>query len=531
MLSATIDSMQEFLIDSNIQLNSYQLEKLWQFHQHLYESNKQLNLTRILNFEAMMRKHYVDCLLVADILKKNKISFPHSLIDLGSGGGFPGIPLAIYCPNTEFLLVEATRKRVVFLEESIQLLGLKNVSDYHKNLNYKDFLNYDGAITRAVESVPASLHRLQNCVKKDGIYIFMKGPNCSEEIEVVKTDPELKLRFKQVLNYKYSLPQGTDRRCLLVYKNINKATYEKHDPPVVQFLKEKSAGFIHSKENKYYKELRSLKDSQGIKKNRKTLISGTTFIKEFVTMYPSRAKRIILNEKIYKENNESHLFQFLSQNKKIEYTIFKQELFETIDFNGSKKLLLEVDVPDYPNVEEINNDIFVTPSSSSHSTGPAAAMPIYLFLSLGQPDNLGAALRVCKAFPVKKIILLKECAHPFHYKSNRASCGANFSLPITVAPRMSIHDVYLSLEKIEDLEIASLDMNGQNIEEFDWSSLTGNGANKKLALILGEEGQGLPQPITGKSIRIPMSEELDSLNSSMALGIALYVLQRFYRNK
>jgi TrmH family RNA methyltransferase len=128
-----------------------------------------------------------------------------------------------------------------------------------------------------------------------------------------------------------------------------------------------------------------------------------------------------------------------------------------------------------------------------------------LVLSLQDPSNLGAVLRSAHAFGVTKVILLKECAFPFHPKAIRSSSGSSLRVVLEEGP---------TLKEFSDSETIALDMQGEPLTQFSWSS--------NARLLIGEEGQGLPPQFTGKRISIPMTAELDSLNAAIAASIALF---------
>jgi TrmH family RNA methyltransferase len=118
---------------------------------------------------------------------------------------------------------------------------------------------------------------------------------------------------------------------------------------------------------------------------------------------------------------------------------------------------------------------------------------------------LGACLRSAESFGVSNIILLKESAFPFHPKAIRASSGSCFRLPLFEGP---------SLKEFTAEGLLALDMNGESLDQFDWQP---NGR-----LLVGEEGQGLPERISATRISIPMRSSLDSMNATVAASIALF---------
>ena len=109
-----IDTLNALLQRAGIALNQRQLESLWRFHNLLRRRNAELNLTRIFSFESIVVKHYVDCLCVGD-----RVSLPSPLLDVGTGPGFPGVPLKIRYPDLHVILAEPRPERVAFLGSPI----------------------------------------------------------------------------------------------------------------------------------------------------------------------------------------------------------------------------------------------------------------------------------------------------------------------------------------------------------------------------------------------------------------------------
>ncbi len=195
-------------------LSKVQLTQLATYHSFLLDRNRQLNLTRILNLEDMVLKHYVDCFLVARHLP----DLPEPLLDIGSGAGFPGIPLKILYPDLHIILGDGVRKRVNFLREAREEVGLEKLDIIGRNIDRDFEYPVNGIITRAVETIRDTLKRSANCLLPGGLAIFMKGPNVDEEIvEAQKKFPEL---FKLEEDIAYALPNSPYRRRLVVFRKL-----------------------------------------------------------------------------------------------------------------------------------------------------------------------------------------------------------------------------------------------------------------------------------------------------------------------
>ena len=127
----------------------------------------------------MVQKHYIDCVLVARLLDWQ---IPSPILDIGTGAGLPGIPLKIVCPDTEFILSEGRHKRVRFLLEVVEALGLKGIEILGKQIHASFNRPVRAVITRALEAIPKTLSRVEGCLMPEGKVIFMKGPHCEEEV-------------------------------------------------------------------------------------------------------------------------------------------------------------------------------------------------------------------------------------------------------------------------------------------------------------------------------------------------------------
>jgi 16S rRNA (guanine527-N7)-methyltransferase len=178
------------LKQSGISLNQNQLENLWKFHKLLRENNKDHDLTRLIKFETIVTKHYVDCISVPKLMK-----LKGPMLDIGTGAGFPGIPIKIFLPELKITLSEHRPRRVDFLNLVIKELGLKDIDVHpHKVVSGTKLEKFNSIITRALETIPETLARVKGLVNSGGEVIFMKGPNCSEEIrEAVSTASLYKL--------------------------------------------------------------------------------------------------------------------------------------------------------------------------------------------------------------------------------------------------------------------------------------------------------------------------------------------------
>ena len=189
----------------NIELDESKAKALKEYKELLVEWNEKMNLTAITEDYEVIVKHFVDCLECTHLITNEK-----KIIDVGTGAGFPGMPLAIYYPQIEFTLLDGLNKRLIFLEEVVNKLGLKNVKIVHARAeeaarNEEYFESFDAVVSRAVANLPVLLEYTSPYVKVNGKCIVMKGDNAKEELDLAKNAMNiLKLKNIQNKEYKYS---------------------------------------------------------------------------------------------------------------------------------------------------------------------------------------------------------------------------------------------------------------------------------------------------------------------------------------
>lgn len=169
-----------------ILLDEEQIYQFYHYMQLLLAWNEKINLTAIVEPEEIILKHFIDSMTIAKYIKKNA-----KLIDVGTGAGFPGIPLKIIRKDIEITLLDSLNKRIVFLQEVIQQLNLSKIDAVHsrieefgKNKRYREAFDY--ATSRAVANLSTLSEYLIPMVKLNGACICMKGPNIQEEIKQSK---------------------------------------------------------------------------------------------------------------------------------------------------------------------------------------------------------------------------------------------------------------------------------------------------------------------------------------------------------
>ncbi len=196
--------------------------KLSQFYRLLLENQEHKNFTRLLNIKDIGIKHFIDCLILTEICE---LKFP--LLDVGTGPGFPGIPLKIRFPDEQIILAEGVQTRVEFLKHVRLQMNFKNLDIIGRNINPYFMYPVNGVITRAVEDVTNTLKNTVNCLQLGGHVYFMKGPGVDPEIE--KAQNEMSEFFKLVNDITYDLPKTENHRRLVIFEKIKHAELPEDD--------------------------------------------------------------------------------------------------------------------------------------------------------------------------------------------------------------------------------------------------------------------------------------------------------------
>ena len=207
--------MQEKSSELDINFSVEQLEKFYRYMELLIEWNEKMNLTAIIEPNEIILKHFVDSLTIIKYLKNVK-----TLVDVGTGAGFPGIPVAIMMSNLEITLVDSLNKRLIFLEEVIKELRLTNVKLVHsraeefgQNKMYRE--KFDIATSRAVANLSTLSEYLIPLVKINGNIISMKATQAEEEIEQAKNAiKELGGKINKIKEF--NLPQSDIGRTIIL---------------------------------------------------------------------------------------------------------------------------------------------------------------------------------------------------------------------------------------------------------------------------------------------------------------------------
>jgi tRNA G18 (ribose-2'-O)-methylase SpoU len=244
---------------------------------------------------------------------------------------------------------------------------------------------------------------------------------------------------------------------------------------------------INSRHNRDFQAFLKILKGQGVRKQGLAFFSGPKQVGEILTEFPEHCKGLILSAK--------HMMPEGLPARNLQTYSLSNDLFREVDAFGT----------DHPVL------IVRTPSFAEWDAG-APFKGCTLLVPFQDPSNVGAVIRSAAAFGVSRLVVLKEAAHPFHYKSTRAGGSALFRVPVFEGP--SIKDVVSAKSPI-----ITLSSDGEPIQKFRFP--------ENFCLLPGIEGPGLPPEVQHlKSLSIPMERGVESLNAALATGIALYEWQR-----
>lgn len=208
-----------YLVELNIDLTENQIKQFFDYMNLLIEWNKIMNLTSIIEPKDIIIKHFVDSLTIINMIEKKS-----RIIDVGTGAGFPGIPIKIIYPETEIILLDSLNKRIKFLDEVIKTLKLKKIhtihgraEDFGQDVEYRE--KFDYAVARAVAPLNILLEYLMPFVRVHGECICMKGSNVEEELAASKNSIKT---LKGLLTSKneFFIPHTDIKRTIIDIKKI-----------------------------------------------------------------------------------------------------------------------------------------------------------------------------------------------------------------------------------------------------------------------------------------------------------------------
>ena len=214
--------------EQGLPLSDEQASRFMVFYEKLIEKNRVMNLTAITDFEEVCTKHFLDSVMLLKAVpeieeKLRNTSSGYRLIDVGTGAGFPGIPIKIMLPDLDLTLLDALQKRIDFLKEAAASCRLSGISFLHeraeegvrKPVGLRE--TYDAAVSRAVAYLPVLLEYCLPYVKKGGLFAAYKSGKVQEELEASLYAAEV-LGAEWETVYEFSLPDGSGRTLVIFRK-------------------------------------------------------------------------------------------------------------------------------------------------------------------------------------------------------------------------------------------------------------------------------------------------------------------------
>ncbi len=469
---------------SGIALSDFQLDRFQILYDKLVEKNPEADLTRLVTFEDIVVKHFVD-----SVMPGRLITLPSPLLDIGTGAGFPGLPLAVMNPGLSLVLAEPRKKRVAFILEMIDLLGLSNVEVYpHKVM--PDFpLSVSGVITRALEEARETLARCAPFLPEGARVVLMKGPAAGRELDPAARDAGDFFRLES--DIPYTVPNTPYERRLLVFARTGREWTDGRRQGAMVRAGGGRVVDIVSPANARFRELKGLLSGRGLKKEGTAIVSGAKIVEEIVRERPADVLGWIGTHKTGGPPEEI---------SDVPWYRMSGELFGDLDVHGTRGPLVMVAVPDLPAWEDSEKNEGLT-----------------LFVPFQDPANVGAVIRSAAALGAGRVVLLAEAANPYHHKAVRAAGTGLFRVPLLRGPSIEALSV-------KSFPLFTLSADGEDIAKAVLP--------RTMGLLVGIEGPGVPERFRQKRlIGIPMERGSESLNAAVSAAVAMYEWHRRHYTK
>jgi 16S rRNA (guanine527-N7)-methyltransferase len=454
---------------AGLKLSDLQLRQFLRLDQLLLNYLDQLDLTRT-SPRQLILKHYLDSALVAQFLPEPT----GALLDLGSGAGFPGLPLAILNPHWPLILAEPRQKRLAFLEEVIALLGLPRVRVYPHKVGPRLAEPLEAIICRDFGPLTEILELAAPILPENGQIYLLKGARVEEEIQEAQKTPAW-AHFTQLTLRRYQV--GPQERSLV--------TLRKKTPRPPQAQPPGRSLEIASRQNPRFRSWLKLLAGRQQRRLGETLAAGPKIVRDLLTNQADLILGLLATKPRdldgYPVKSSTPVF------------FLRPEIFPELDPLGVGPPLAWLKTPALPTWE------------------PGEAWPVpWLLIPFQDPRNVGTVIRAAAALAAP-VVLLAEAASPFHYKALRAAGPTVFQTPLLLGPS------YRELPDLPRDDLYALSPRGQSI----WRHSGPPG----LGLALGPEGPGLDSLwAPERRLTIPMKPGVESLNAALAAAMALAIL-------
>ena len=230
------EKFKKYCFEADINISKKQIDMFSTYMNFLIDYNKHTNLTSIIDPQEILIKHFLDSIIINKFIKINNLK---NIIDIGTGAGFPGIPIKICFPEVNMTLVDSLNKRITFLKKLCEKLELKTeilhsrAEDLSKNLLYRE--KFDLVVSRAVASLNILSEYCIPYVEKGGFFVSYKGMNVKEEL--LKCGNCFKILNSKIYDIKeFNLPLlGDVRNFVIIEKNNNCSS--KYPRPTAKIIK------------------------------------------------------------------------------------------------------------------------------------------------------------------------------------------------------------------------------------------------------------------------------------------------------
>ncbi len=463
---ANREGLGAMLAASGVSLDGAQVDNLWRYHQLLRERNTDADLTRLHAFATMVSLHYADCLLAA---QKVSDLLPDRVLDIGTGAGFPGIPLQIARPDLTVVLCEMRARRVAFLREAVATCALPS-EVVHETLHHSTGLAAGGIITRAFEKVGATLQRVAQLVPAGGVAVFLKGPNCQPEVDEAALTQVRGWRLER--DVAYAIPMTTHRRRVLAYRRLADASD----------VGQRRVRAIESPANAEFKVWLELLTGRGVRDHGFALVAGAKLVREAVTELGHLCTALLVPRGLDRLPDD-----LPADLPVVELALSLHKQLDVAGTRGPIAVVRATQPADWPELPE----------------GPILAVPFQ------DPENVGAVLRSAAALGVGDAMMLQEAASPYHPKALRAGGLAAWRMRLWRGGKLAEFAARVPADRL-----VTLSAEGTPLPQFRFPD--------GFVLLPGLEGPGLPAALRASSVSVPMSEGHESLNGATAAALALY---------